>query len=237
MTTTAGPGCRRGSGRAGHRRDDLRRLRRTGAGPAEQGGRRHRERQPFSERAYVSAATTISTPDLIGADLRGIRPCGAGPLCADPCLEQPPPPPLLQRPYVSAPRGRARRVAGLVRVRGPRDEETGQRGLGRGARDSSPRVIVVCSGMKAQPFQVAVNTSPQDGQAWLLVCWPGIHAPSNLLPQPGQSSGECSVILIPGRSSPPRPAGGRRGSSCRNRLAYHPVSGFRCGAGPLACMM
>jgi len=63
-------------------------------------------------------------------------------------------------------------------------------------------VTVVCSGMKAQPFQVAVNSSPQDGQAWLLVSWPGIHAPSNLLPQPGQSSGECSVILIPGRSSP-----------------------------------
>ena len=67
-------------------------------------------------------------------------------------------------------------------------------------------MTVVCSGMKAQPFQVAVNTSPQDGQAWLLVSWPGIHAPSNLLPQPGQSSGECSVILIPGRSSP-LPAG------------------------------
>ena len=58
-------------------------------------------------------------------------------------------------------------------------------------------MTVVCSGMKAQPFQVAVNTSPQDGQAWLLVSWPGIHAPSKLLPQPGQ----CSVILIPGRSS------------------------------------
>ena len=57
--------------------------------------------------------------------------------------------------------------------------------------------------MKAQPFQVALNTSPQDGQAWLLVSLPGTHAPSNLLPQPGQSSGECSVILIPGRSSPP----------------------------------
>jgi hypothetical protein len=90
--------------------------------------------------------------------------------------------------------------------------------------------------LKAQPFQVAVNTSPQDRQAWLLVSWPGIHAPSNLLPQPGQSSGECSVILIPGRSSP-LPAGrGRRGSGCRNRLAYHPVSGFRCSADPLACM-
>jgi hypothetical protein len=60
--------------------------------------------------------------------------------------------------------------------------------------------------MKTQPFQVAVNTSPQDGQAWLLVSWPGIHAPSNLLPQPGQFSGECSVILIPGQSSP-LPAG------------------------------
>jgi hypothetical protein len=66
-------------------------------------------------------------------------------------------------------------------------------------------VTVVCSGMKAQPFQVAVNTSPQDEQAWLLVSLPGTHAPSNLLPQPGQSNGECSVILIPGRSSPPVP--------------------------------
>ena len=64
-------------------------------------------------------------------------------------------------------------------------------------------MTVVCSGMKVQPFQVAVNTSPHDGQAWLLVSLPGTHAPSNLLPQPGQSSGECSVILIPGRSSPP----------------------------------
>ena len=52
-----------------------------------------------------------------------------------------------------------------------------------------------------------MNISPQDGQAWLLVSLPGTHAPSNLLPQPGQSSGECSVILIPGRSSPPRPYG------------------------------
>ena len=98
-------------------------------------------------------------------------------------------------------------------------------------RDSSPRVTVVCSGMKAQPFQVAVNTSPQDGQPWLLVSWPGIHVPSNRLPQPGQSSGECSVILIPGRSSPlPASRRDRRGSGCRNRLAYHP--GFRF---PLRC--
>jgi hypothetical protein len=66
-------------------------------------------------------------------------------------------------------------------------------------------VTVVCSGMKVQPFQVAVNSSLQDGQAWLLVSLPGTHTPSNLLPQPGQSSGECSVILIPGRSSPPSP--------------------------------
>ena len=64
-------------------------------------------------------------------------------------------------------------------------------------------MTVVCSGRKVQPFQVAVNTSPQDGHAWPLVSLPGTHAPSNLLPQPGQSSGECSVILIPGRSSPP----------------------------------
>jgi hypothetical protein len=99
------------------------------------------------------------------------------------------------------------------------------------ARDSSPGVTVVCSGMKAQPFQVAVNTSPQDGQPWLLVSWPGIHVPSNRLPQPGQSSGECSVILIPGRSSPlPASRRDRRGSGCRNRLAYHP--GFRF---PLRC--
>jgi hypothetical protein len=98
-------------------------------------------------------------------------------------------------------------------------------------RDGSPRVTVVCSGMKAQPFQVAVNTSPQDGQPWLLVSWPGIHVPSNRLPQPGQSSGECSVILIPGRSSPlPASRRDRRGSGCRNRLAYHP--GFRF---PLRC--
>ena len=48
-----------------------------------------------------------------------------------------------------------------------------------------------------------MNTSPQDGQAWPLVSLPGTHAPSNLLPQPGQSNGECSVILIPERSSPP----------------------------------
>jgi hypothetical protein len=91
-------------------------------------------------------------------------------------------------------------------------------------------VTVVCSGMKAQPFQVAVNTSPQDGQAWLLVSWPGIHAPSNLLPQPGQSSGECSVILIPGRSSP-LPAG--RGPAWQRRP--YPAglsSGFRF---PLRC--
>jgi hypothetical protein len=94
-------------------------------------------------------------------------------------------------------------VADLARLRGPRYAETGQRDPGRRATDSSPRVAVVCSGMKAQPFQVALNTSSQDGQAWLLVSLPGTHAPSNLLPQPGQSSGECSVILIPGRSSPP----------------------------------
>ena len=72
-------------------------------------------------------------------------------------------------------------------------------------------MTVVCSGMKVQPFQVAVNTSPHDGQAWLLVSLPGTHAPSNLLPQPGQSSGECSVILIPERSSPPSFWRGRMG--------------------------
>ena len=47
--------------------------------------------------------------------------------------------------------------------------------------------------MKVQPFQVAVNTSPQDGHAWPLVSLPGIHAPSNRLPQPGQSSGDLGA--------------------------------------------
>ena len=64
---------------------------------------------------------------------------------------------------------------------------------------------MVCSGVKVHPFHVAVKTCPQDGHVWPLVSMPGIHVPSNRLPQPGQSSGECSVILIPGRSSP-RPA-------------------------------
>ncbi len=85
-------------------------------------------------------------------------------------------------------------------------------------------MTVVCSGMKAQPFQVAVNTSPQDGQAWLLVSLPGTHAPSNLLPQPGQSSGECSVILIPGRSSPPSLWRGRMWCPA---VAFLSVSGNR----------
>ena len=85
-------------------------------------------------------------------------------------------------------------------------------------------MTVVCSGMKAQPFQVAVNTSPQDGQAWLLVSLPGTHAPSNLLPQPGQSSGECSVILIPGRSSPPSLW---RGQMWCPAVAFLSVSGNR----------
>ena len=120
---------------------------------------------------------------------------------------------------------RTRRVADWPRTgRGPRDEETGQRDLGRRERDSSLRVTVVCSGMKAQPFQVAVNTSPQDGQAWLLVSLPGTHAPSNLLPQPGQSSGECSVILIPGRSSPPSLW---RGQMWCPAVAFLSVSGNR----------
>ena len=43
----AGPGAGTRAGRAGHRRHDLRRLRRPGAGQAEQGDRRHRLRQPF----------------------------------------------------------------------------------------------------------------------------------------------------------------------------------------------
>ena len=63
-------------------------------------------------------------------------------------------------------------------------------------------MTTLCSGVKVQPFQVAVHTCPHDGHVWPLVSPPGIHAPSNRLPQPGQSSGECSVILIPGRSSP-----------------------------------
>jgi hypothetical protein len=69
-----------------------------------------------------------------------------------------------------------------------------------------------------------VNISPQDGQAWLLVSLPGTHAPSNLLPQPGQSSGECSVILIPGRSSPPSLW---RGRMCCPAVAFLSVSGNR----------
>ena len=85
-------------------------------------------------------------------------------------------------------------------------------------------MTVVCSGMKVQPFQVAVNTSPQDVQAWLLVSLPGTHAPSNLLAQPGQSSGECSVILIPGRSSPPFLGRGRMWCPA---VAFLSVSGNR----------
>jgi len=85
-------------------------------------------------------------------------------------------------------------------------------------------VTVVCSGRKVQPFQVAVNTSPQDGHAWPLVSLPGTHAPSNLLPQPGQSSGECSVILIPERSSPPSLWRGRMWCSA---VAFLSVSGNR----------
>jgi hypothetical protein len=88
------------------------------------------------------------------------------------------------------------------------------------------RVTTLCSGVKVQPFQVAVNTSPQDGQAWLLVSLPGTHAPSNLLPQPGQSSGECSVILIREGPLPSRQAGDRRDSGCPARLAYHQVPGI-----------
>jgi hypothetical protein len=69
--------------------------------------------------------------------------------------------------------------------------------------DSSPRVTTLRSGVKVQPFHVAVNRCPHDGHVWPLVSSPGIHTPSKRLPQPGQSSGECSVILIPERSSPP----------------------------------
>jgi hypothetical protein len=47
-----------------------------------------------------------------------------------------------------APRGRARSVADLARVRDPRHEETGQRDPGRRARDSSPRV-------SSEPFHPA----------------------------------------------------------------------------------
>jgi hypothetical protein len=75
--------------------------------------------------------------------------------------------------------------------------------------------------VKVQPFQVAVNTSPHDGHAWPLVTSPGIHAPLNRLPQPGQSSGECSVILIPGRSSPPpgKPPAGAASAAVTGWLA------------------
>ena len=47
---------------------------------------------------------------------------------------------------------------------------------------------MVCSGVKVHPFHVAVKTCPQDGHVWPLVSMPGIHVPSNRLPQPGQSS-------------------------------------------------
>ena len=85
-------------------------------------------------------------------------------------------------------------------------------------------MTTVCSGMKVQPFQVAVNSCPHDGHAWPLVSLPGTHAPSNLLPQPGQSSGECSVILIPERSSPPSLWRGRMWCSA---VAFLSVSGNR----------
>jgi len=116
----------------------------------------------------------------------------------------------------------------VPRVRGPRHEGTSQRDPGGRERDSSPRITVVCSGRKVHPFQVAVNISPQDGQAWPLVSLPGTHAPSNLLPQPGQSSGECSVILIPERSSP-RPCGAagcgaRPWPSFPFQITAHPVT-------------
>ena len=112
----------------------------------------------------------------------------------------------------------------VARVRDPCREEGSQRDLGGRAGDSSPRVTTVCSGVKVQPFHVAVNRCPHDGHAWPPVSLPGIHAPWNRLPQPGQSSGECSVILIPERSSPPSLWRGRMGCSA---VAFLSVSGNR----------
>ena len=76
---------------------------------------------------------------------------------------------------------------------------------------------------------------PERG-AWLTS--PGIHMPSNRLPQPGQSSGEWSVILILGRSSPlPESRGtGAAAAAVPGWLASRvPVS--RCGADSLARMI
>jgi hypothetical protein len=99
-------------------------------------------------------------------------------------------------------------------------------------------VRIACSGVKVHPFQVAVNTCPHDGHVWLLVCSPGTHAPSNVLPQPGQSSGECSVILIAGRSSsvPAKAGTGAAAAAVPGWLAI-PVPVSRCAADPLARMI
>ena len=48
--------------------------------------------------------------------------------------------------YQALPALRTRRVAEFARVRGPRDEEGGQRDPGRRARDSSPRVPLSARG-------------------------------------------------------------------------------------------
>jgi hypothetical protein len=122
-----------------------------------------------------------------------------------------------------SPRLGTRSVAEVARVRDPCHEGS-QRDPGGRAGDSSPRVTTVCSGVKVQPFHVAVNRCPHDGHAWPPVSWPGIHAPWNLLPQPGQSSGECSVILIPEGSSPPSLWRGRMWCSA---VAFFSVSGNR----------
>ena len=130
----------------------------------------------------------------------------------------------VRRHLPGSPRLGTRSVAEVARVRDPCREEGSQRDPGGRAGDSSPRVTTVCSGVKVQPFHVAVNRCPHDGHAWPPVSSPGIHAPWNRLPQPGQSSGECSVILIPERSSPPSLWRGRMWCSA---VAFLSVSGNR----------
>ena len=130
----------------------------------------------------------------------------------------------VRRHLPGSPRLGTRSVAEVARVRDPCREEGSQRDPGGRAGDSSPLVTTVCSGVKVQPFHVAVNRCPHDGHAWLQVSSPGIQAPWNRLPQPGQSSGECSVILIPERSSPPSLWRGRMWCSA---VAFLSVSGNR----------
>ena len=71
----------------------------------------------------------------------------------------------VRRHLPGSPRLGPRRVAGLARVRDPRHEERSQRDPGGRAGDSSPWVITLCSGVKVQPFHVAVNRCPHDGHA------------------------------------------------------------------------